>query len=86
MPHASHRIRASVRLFFAALFVLVFVTPARAADTPCSSGDQTLSCRLHGLLSVLSVTAAVLGTVLVLALISAIWYYRRNRNKDLLPR
>ena len=82
VPQLPHRIRGTL----AALPFAAFTASARAADAPCSSSDQTLTCRLQGLLSLLSVAAIVLGTLFVLALLAAVWYYRRNRNKDLLPR
>ena len=81
-------LRTTVRLRRAAAVGLAFLlaTPARSAETSCRPGETSLSCRLHSVLNLLSVTAAVLGALLVLALIAAVWYYRRNRNKDLLPR
>ena len=82
VPQLPHYIRGTL----AASLFATFSASARAADAPCSSSDQTLSCRLQGLLSLLSIAAVVLGTLLALALLAAVWYYRRNRNKDLLPR
>lgn len=78
----SARTRVSGGVFMASVLAL----PAHAAETPCPSGNTALSCRLHGVLSLLSATAAVLATLLVFVLLAVVWYYRRNRKKDLLPR
>ncbi len=80
--HAATR----TRWLAPALLAWSWTLSAQAAVTPCPSGDTSLFCRLRGVLDLLSATAVILGALLVLAIIAAVWYYRRNRNKDLLPR
>ncbi len=63
------------------VFLASVATPANAMAAACQPTDSVFLCRLRSVLTFLDTAAVLLGILLILAVLAAVWAYRRKPRK-----
>lgn len=73
---------SSIRLRFLTPFLLLIHAAGAHAESNCDASGSPLQCRLNGFLHILDAAAGILAIFLIVVVILAVRYYRRNKNSN----